>query len=498
MLGSAGQTYHSDPCYIKVGSSMTRKFPDTPAELSDPKRRKYDSYGANAPSTRPEFVRTIVTNGQAPASAHPPYPSPRTVDPRRGSLTGPPEGSYYIQQGPVSHITDSPPPVTPHSAAPTMGPPPTRVASISGRSGLHVYPATPTSIQYHGLPYPSESRARTDSESNRLAPLLSPGAGDHCRSIGAMIMTIPVVGKLGTLRRIAPPIREHSPDSPPYRVRGSIIAIEGDDRCAAEGMLGQLETFLRRNDEFDVRVLSGPRNPRKPCELKDFIEMVAEWHDETKKMINFVTGVEYQRNQEHKASEATMQQTGLKKPIASGGDDGMDTDTEEGELLDGARKDSHDARCESRARDLERKRAEAEEAAERISRRQSPAQEQTSKIPLLLVKNYILYGSNAWSSALPINDIYSPADHWTWTATLWRGIIGADQTVYVRNMEKEREELVSAGGATPSQSDKKVQMKDDVGAILVKRENGKVEDGAVRRVAFEIGEFVRMKAGKHT
>jgi hypothetical protein len=263
-------------------------------------------------------------------------------------------------------------------------------------------------------------------------------------------------------------------------------------------MLGQLETFLRRNDEFDVRVLSGPRNPRKPCELKDFIEMVAEWHDETKKMINFVTGVEYQRNQEHKASEATMQQTGLKKPIASGGDDGMDTDTEEGELLDGARKDSHDARCESRARDLERKIAEAEEAAERISERQSPAQEQTSKIPLLLVKNYILYGSNAWSSALPINDIYSPADHWTWTATLWRGIIGADQTVYVRNMEKEREELVSAGGATPSQSDKKVQMKDDVGAILVKRENGKVEDGAVRRVAFEIGEFVRMKAGKHT
>jgi hypothetical protein len=113
------------------------------------------------------------------------------------------------------------------------------------------------------------------------------------------------------------------------------------------------------------------------------------------------------------------------------------------------------------------------------------------------VSNYILHGSNAWSSALPINDVYSPADHWTWTATLWRGIAGADLTVYVRSVDKEREEPISAGGAGSSPMEKNVEMKDDVGAILVKRENGKVEDGAVRRVAFEVGEWVRTQAGKH-
>jgi hypothetical protein len=302
-------------------------------------------------------------------------------------------------------------------------------------------------------------------------------------------MSIPVLGKIGQLRRITQPIKDPSPDLSPYRVRGSIIAIEGDERTAAEALLGQLDTFLRRNDEFDVRVLSGPREPRQHCTLKDFIETVAEWHDETKKMIDFVTGMDYQRAGERRPS---------KESYAAGPDDAMDMDTEAFELVEGQRKAPADACRQKRARELENEKMEMAAAVEHESCHESAAQKPASKIPLLLVSNYILHGSNAWSSALPINDVYSPADHWAWTATLWRGIIGADMTVYVKNVDKEREEPVSAGGARPPPMEKKVEMKDNVGAILVKQEDGKIEDGAVRRVAFEVGEWVRMQAGKHT
>lgn len=308
-------------------------------------------------------------------------------------------------------------------------------------------------------------------------------------------MTIPVTGKLGQLRRVAPPIKSPAPDAPPYRVRGSIIAVEGDDRPAAEAMLGQLETYLRRNDEFDVRVLAGPQEPKTDCCLKDYLDVVSGWHDQTKRMIDFVTGIDYQKADEQQAeTDAAENAT---SPAQSAGSGPMVTDLEEGEVVEGDDK-TPASQAEEQEQELEKKKEEMTAAVEREARRQSAQSEHCSKIPLLLVSNYILTGSNAWSSTLPINDVYSPADHWAWTATLWRGIVGADLTVYVRNIDKERDEPVSAVSAGPSPMERKVEMKDEVGAILVKRDNGKVEDGAVRRVAFEVGEWVRMQAGKHT
>jgi hypothetical protein len=316
-----------------------------------------------------------------------------------------------------------------------------------------------------------------------------------------MIMTIPVLGKLGTLRRIAPPIKEALPETLTPCVRGSIIAVEGDDRSGAEAMLVQLETYLRRNDEFDVRVLTGPSDPQPGCTLKDYLDMVSQWHEETKKMIDFVTGVDYQKIQERSESESISEErdSSSTAKASDGGNDPMDTDLEEGEVDESAPEEPNEAREQDQ--ELEKKKEEMAAAVEREARRQSAVTEHSSKIPLLLVSNYILSGSNAWASMLPINDVYSPADHWAWTATLWRGIIGADLTVYVRNVEQERAEPVSAGagaGAGLSLMERKVEMKDEVGAILVKRDGGKVEDGAVRRVAFEVGEWVRMQAGKHS
>jgi len=107
------------------------------------------------------------------------------------------------------------------------------------------------------------------------------------------------------------------------------------------------------------------------------------------------------------------------------------------------------------------------------------------KIPLLVIPRYTLHTSNVWASALPINDTYSPADHWQWVATLWRGIVGPDFTVYVRSSEDPPDTAAPPGFSRPA-----VEIREDLGTFIMKG-GGKVEEGSVRRVAFELGEWAR-------
>jgi hypothetical protein len=80
---------------------------------------------------------------------------------------------------------------------------------------------------------------------------------------------------------------------------------------------------------------------------------------------------------------------------------------------------------------------------------------------------------------------------------LWRDVVGADLTVSVRIVEREREEFVSAGTVvTASPMEKKVEHKDDSGALLAKREGGKVEDASVRWIASDVRDWARTQAGK--
>ena len=45
---------------------------------------------------------------------------------------------------------------------------------------------------------------------------------------------------------------------------------------------------------------------------------------------------------------------------------------------------------------------------------------------------YSLTQSDRFASALCVADAYQPDDHWRWVATLWRGIVGPDLTIYVK------------------------------------------------------------------
>ncbi|MCJ1312333.1 hypothetical protein MMC25_006007 [Agyrium rufum] len=58
----------------------------------------------------------------------------------------------------------------------------------------------------------------------------------------------------------------------------------------------------------------------------------------------------------------------------------------------------------------------------------------SSKIPIALIPQYQLSFSNAYASRIPIQDSYAPIDHWQWLATLWRGIVGPDITIVVKSV----------------------------------------------------------------
>jgi HMG box factor len=444
----------------------------------DVKRRRYNDHDRN--TTRQEMSRPISGGLHGPSQYPYPPPAQRNFH-RRGSPPPPPLIPYHASQESMGRSSISPAAGSPRSSISGMGPPPRTFAST--RNGLHAYPPTPLTAQN---PTDLPLHPRRESETLRLLPLISPGSGES-RSVEAMVKSMPYLAKIKLLRRIANPHRPTSPASPGFRVRGSIITVEGDDKQCIESVLRHLADSLQRFDDFDVQVLTGPKDPNGKVKLMDFLHEVAAWHEKTREMISFITGV---KTGSENASEKATLETSKSQADSRGADkmdvdDGKEQDLGEGEVDEaGSHTGSQDSRRTLRSRELERKGEEMQQSIEH-------EHEKVRKIPLLLISNYILHASDVWASAIPIDDAYSPSDHWQWVATLWRGIVGADITIYVKGMNNE-EPKSAISAENWSSAKPMVEIRDDIGALIVKTEKeGKVDDGAVRRVAFEVGEWVR-------
>ena len=99
-----------------------------------------------------------------------------------------------------------------------------------------------------------------------------------------------------------------------------------------------------------------------------------------------------------------------------------------------------------------------------------------ASVPIALVPMYQLSLTDVFASRVPIADAYAPVDHWQWMATLWRGVVGPDVTVAVGRGD---------GGGVKGGVEIRLG---DAKAILVREGVG---EGVLRRVGFEVGEWVR-------
>ncbi|KAF1929265.1 uncharacterized protein M421DRAFT_100396 [Didymella exigua CBS 183.55] len=322
-------------------------------------------------------------------------------------------------------------PYYPQSAARRESLPPIHVhVSPPNTAGMHPPSArTPQDrrLPIHELPNRNGSSA---SDMN----IVVPQHHDQSRSVEAMVLSVPYQARIKLLGRICAPLKEPGPTSPAMQTRGAIIAVEGDDMQAVQDLAQWLNECLSKDEEYHSRIVEPPKTPsdsKKEVTFEEYLELISVWHGKSKEMTRYIT----------------TPMTG----VDAGGwrDEGM----ERGDDKDSATPPD------------------------------SPRNSTTAptKKPIIILPTFQLHASVAYASRIPIQDAYSPTDHWQWMATLWRGIVGPDLTLYVESYDVKE-----------SPAGKMVELDEQVRCLTVlKAQGARFADASLRRVGFEVSEWVR-------
>jgi len=272
----------------------------------------------------------------------------------------------------------------------------------------------------------------------------------QARSIEAMVMTIPYINKIRVLSKISPPLQPPGPTSPAPDIRGAVVAVEGMDKFLLAEIGDFILEYLMKDPSFAIKTWSASATSKRPStsqltdtemtdsagstlnarveyEEKDpfveYLSIITDWHSKSREMAKFVTSAPIPYSSDHEVSSSSP------PPV-----------------------------------------------------NQPNAFQSSRTLPIALIQNgFSLTASDTFAVRIPINDSYAPIDHWQWMATLWRGIIGPDLTVYVTRAG--REEIGKWGG---------VDVRPDCAAIIVRiQDSGKMDEKTARRLGFEVVEFVR-------
>ncbi len=288
----------------------------------------------------------------------------------------------------------------------------------------------------------------------------------HAKSIEAMVMTIPYINKIRVLSKISPPLQPPAPTSPAQETRGAVVAIEGQDRELLAEVGAFIREYLTKDPSFTVRIWTAPPPPPPPSNPNP-----------NQKRISC--------SPSQQASDMEMIDGSSSSPTQGPHNNLGAEEEEEGE------EQEEDPFIEAHVviQDWLRKSRQITKFITTIPNPPSPHPPPNHNpnphpkiLPIaLLPTGFSLTTSDYFAVKCPINDSYAPIDHWQWMATLFRGIVGPDLTVYVTRAG--REEVQRWGG---------VDIKSDCAAIVVRvGEAGKMDEKTSRRLGFEVVEFVR-------
>lgn len=291
-------------------------------------------------------------------------------------------------------------------------------------------------------------------------------------------MSISYQHKIGILRRIMPPLPFDKQQG-----RGLIIAIEGDDAEAARNVTDWLEECLTREPDITVKVVDGPR-PSNVAEypelnVEDLFETIQQWRVKNKEIIELAT-------HGSNARKDSVSETALSP--------------------DSAATPTNEQKADTSAMDIDDQGGKAETKSSKL---------------VILFRTYTLTASNVYASGIPITDVYRADDHWQWTATLWRGIVGPDLTIYVKDSESSAAASATSatggprssydGGSSGAKGGVEIveEAKMNYKFMAIRRMRGEdnkhekaggaggcegIEAGSLRRLGFEVGEWVRSAA----
>ncbi|KAL2073569.1 hypothetical protein VTL71DRAFT_10895 [Oculimacula yallundae] len=357
----------------------------------------------------------------------------------------------YIANSPMSYsapqqfVRPGAPPMSAVYRQPLPGPGMiARHGSIHGSMG----PPPPQSPINQQPRHPYPTRSSTFDESLRLPPLQTQMIGSapttsqrpdsrmeahetHARSIEAMVREIPYVNKIKLLTKISPPLAPPGPTSPAQQVRGAVVAVEGPDKALLSEIGAFINEYLSKDPSFAITTWSVSNTKPAASEAADE-EMTGSLSSEpSNPFVDYLSAI----SSWHKKSlEMTRYITNAPSSPP------IDTPHE-------------------------------------------PKTTAPKILPVALVPaGFSLSTSDFFALRIPINDSYAPVDHWQWMATLWRGIVGPDLTIYVTRAG--RDEMNKFGG---------VEIRQDCPCIVVRIPEGpsKMDEKTARRLGFEVVEFVR-------
>ena len=407
-------------------------------------------------------------------------PTPMTPDPKRRRFNG--NGVYVPGRG---EIAESPNPYTPRK----MSLP--RPEVVHQSRALVGSPPNRNAYQQNRNPPAQAPPASKHDPSLVLPPLKTHGPSPEQRGgLAAMIMSLPVMTKVKMLALAAPQLTTPGPASPPFEVRGAILAIEGLDSERVRLMTEYLTEELRKNEKFSVKTFSGPpisKNCREDLEAPDlelrgpfeyFLETIGKWHKVSRDMCKFITT---KPGRQHNLGKATAE-------------------TEDTVITDVSRE-----AVEKRAEDAA-KPAEAELVSPVSPRTIIPTPASLSiksptkvvgpgndspkaSVPIAVVQRYQLTTVDVGAVSMAITDSYSPNDHWRWLASLWRGCVGPDITIVLRGpgegAEGSGENWDSVGTGV------EVRLQEERTVVVRMGKSGEIDEKALRRVGFEVEEYLR-------
>ena len=324
-------------------------------------------------------------------------------------------------------------------------------------------------------------------------------SADVNRSADDMIMSVPFRYKIQVLSQVAPPAARTGVQ------RGPLIAIEGDNAEAVKSLAGWMKDLLAKEDEISPRLIDGPEvspSGSKQQMMAQYHRLAAEWLAKSNDVLESITvPTESLESTDAAMSDASNDAT----PAQSGRQVDEDYDVaEDAEAKSDFQAGSDGRSSEKRDSDPHEK-MEVDQPSKRSSVMSTNSSASARKaIPAAIVANYSLHAANRFACAIPIGgpDPYAPNDHWQWSATQWRGILGPDAVIYVRD-------AVADESGKPAVEIGDTDMK--VALFVVKRSRDeervteseskddivRVEPSVLRRVGFEVSEWVKA-FGEHS
>jgi hypothetical protein len=317
------------------------------------------------------------------------------------------------------------------------------------------------------------------------------------RTAEEQIMSLDFRYKIKVLSQIAPPATK-SKGQP----RGPLIAVEGDSAEAAKEFADWLRDMLNGSDDLAARVVDGPKisaSGGKEEVMAQYHRLVSEWLFKSKHILESIM---VPTSADKAQADSAMPDAAPPPPQSDRKIDENydDAETESRESDKVEETDKSDGRSEQSSSNPPESMDVDKDLKRNSSKSINGKQPSTSAKPISIVANYSLSTSNLVACFIPLgpNDPYSPNDHWQWTATHWRGIIGPDLTIYVRD-------AASIESGRPPVEIEVVEGKMDVGLFVMRRTKTEHQDGGIdgkettleveasvlRRMGFEVGEWVR-------